>query len=169
MELILNDRLCRLLGLGERLARMSVREIKDIWRFASNGTPPCACCGDECDFGEDLFFLDQNDDMVAVCDHCSMTIMNVTNYARSGRYITWPNEPIERPAYTKRPIAKETRWEVWGRDNFTCKHCGSRKNLALDHIHPEVEGGSNNLENLQTLCHSCNSKKGRKIPLARHE
>ena len=62
----------------------------------------------------------------------------------------------------KTPIPSKIRWEIWERDNFTCQHCGKRKNLTIDHIHPESKGGTLDLSNLQTLCKSCNSKKGAK-------
>lgn len=52
------------------------------------------------------------------------------------------------------------RWQVWERDNFTCGHCGSRKNLSIDHVQPESKGGTLELDNLQTLCKPCNSRKG---------
>ncbi len=57
-------------------------------------------------------------------------------------------------------ISPEVRWKTWERDNFTCLHCGTRKNLTIDHICPESIGGGLELINLQTLCKSCNSKKG---------
>lgn len=63
-------------------------------------------------------------------------------------------------ASKKIPIPSEIRWTVWERDNFTCKHCGSRKNLTIDHIHPESKGGKATIENCQTLCKKCNSRKG---------
>lgn len=62
--------------------------------------------------------------------------------------------------YKKVNIPSDVRWSVWERDNFTCKHCGSRKNLSIDHIVPESKGGETTIENCQTLCKSCNSKKG---------
>lgn len=65
--------------------------------------------------------------------------------------------------YQKTPIPNDIRWEVWKRDNFTCQHCGKRKYLTIDHIYPESKGGKTELSNLQTLCKSCNSKKGTKI------
>jgi len=60
----------------------------------------------------------------------------------------------------KIPIPNHFKWLVWERDNFTCKHCGSRKNLSVDHIIPESKGGQLTMENAQTLCRSCNSRKG---------
>lgn len=44
-----------------------------------------------------------------------------------------------------------------------CKHCGTSENLCVDHITPVSMGGGNEIENLQCLCRSCNSKKGAKF------
>lgn len=63
-------------------------------------------------------------------------------------------------SYQKQPIPNDLRWAVWERDNFTCRDCGTRKNLTIDHIYPESRGGELTMENAQTLCKSCNSKKG---------
>ena len=51
------------------------------------------------------------------------------------------------------------RWDVWERDNFTCQWCGVRRDLSVDHIVPRSKLGATTLDNLQTLCRSCNSKK----------
>ena len=48
------------------------------------------------------------------------------------------------------------------RDGFHCQHCGATSDLTIDHITPLVRGGSNELDNLQFLCKSCNSRKGDK-------
>lgn len=36
--------------------------------------------------------------------------------------------------------------------------------MTQDHIMPKSRGGSNSLENLQTMCSRCNQSKGNKIP-----
>jgi len=46
------------------------------------------------------------------------------------------------------------------RDGYMCRHCGVVSGLAIDHIIPLSKGGSDDLENLQFLCKSCNSSKG---------
>ncbi len=66
----------------------------------------------------------------------------------------------QREFYTKQRIPDKLRWEIWERDNFTCQHCESRRMLTIDHIRSEWKGGTLDKENLQTLCRSCNSKKG---------
>lgn len=95
------------------------------------------------------------------CEHCQLMIQSYG-----------PMPPIEdlRRAlgiieaqgnkYTKRAIPDSIRWEVWERDNFTCRVCGARRYLTIDHIVPESLGGGLDLDNLQTLCNSCNSRKG---------
>lgn len=71
-----------------------------------------------------------------------------------------PITESQLPQKTKVPIPPELRWEVWERDNFNCQICGRRRNLTVDHIVPESKGGKLELDNLQTLCKSCNSRKG---------
>lgn len=70
---------------------------------------------------------------------------------------------VQEERYQKVKIPSSIRWQVWERDNFTCKQCGTRANLSVDHIVPESKGGSLNLDNLQTLCKKCNSSKGMKV------
>lgn len=51
------------------------------------------------------------------------------------------------------------KWKVFKQDGFKCKTCGVDENLEVDHIKPVSKGGSNKLENLQTLCRRCNAHK----------
>lgn len=40
------------------------------------------------------------------------------------------------------------------------RHCGTRNHLSIDHIEPFSRGGAHHESNFQTLCRSCNSRKG---------
>lgn len=54
------------------------------------------------------------------------------------------------------------RFMVLKRDNFRCVLCGrssEKCSLEIDHIFPISKGGTNKLNNLQTLCHECNCGK----------
>jgi hypothetical protein len=46
------------------------------------------------------------------------------------------------------------------RDGCQCKVCGSIESLTLDHVLPLSRGGTDEPDNLQILCRSCNSRKG---------
>lgn len=57
-------------------------------------------------------------------------------------------------------VGAAMRWEVFRRDGYACVRCGSLSDLTADHIVPRSRGGPATLDNLQTLCRSCNSTKG---------
>lgn len=59
-------------------------------------------------------------------------------------------------------VSKNKRAFVYERDGFRCLKCGQDdvRYLTIDHIFPKAYGGKNNVDNLQTLCQHCNSKKG---------
>lgn len=50
---------------------------------------------------------------------------------------------------------------VLHRDGYKCRHCGATDVLRLvaDHVVSRRNGGSHHPDNLQCLCHSCNSRK----------
>ena len=66
-------------------------------------------------------------------------------------------------------INDSTRFEVFKRDGYRCKICGMSPEtnpevtLHLDHIIPVALGGTSVIENLQTLCSSCNMGKKAKL------
>lgn len=45
-----------------------------------------------------------------------------------------------------------------------CATCGATEDLVCDHIVPLTWGGTNDPENLQILCWSCNVRKGEMLP-----
>lgn len=53
--------------------------------------------------------------------------------------------------------------ECLTRDLFKCQTCGvlvmGKGEAHVDHIVPKVDGGTDDMENLQTLCRSCHSRK----------
>ena len=57
-------------------------------------------------------------------------------------------------------IPKAVRDAVLKRDNYRCVKCGSTQNLEIDHKVSLADGGTNHIDNLQTLCQDCNRRKG---------
>ncbi|OIO51485.1 MAG: hypothetical protein AUJ45_00520 [Parcubacteria group bacterium CG1_02_50_68] len=70
---------------------------------------------------------------------------------------------------TRETIPLNVRWKVLKKDNYTCVKCGqspAKSNdieLEIDHILPVAKGGTNDIENLQTLCRKCNQGKKDKM------
>ena len=62
-------------------------------------------------------------------------------------------------------VSNKMRFSIYERDGYRCCMCGrrGRDNLEVDHIIPIAKGGKSTYDNLQTLCHRCNVKKGDKI------
>lgn len=60
------------------------------------------------------------------------------------------------------PVPKRLRFEILRRDNHACRYCGATAptaTLTVDHVIPEVLGGTNEPSNLVTACEPCNSGK----------
>ena len=73
---------------------------------------------------------------------------------------TW----LLNPYRTQRPIIDQaTRELVFERDDNMCLSCGATEQLSLDHVYPYSLGGTDDEGNLQTLCVSCNSRKGASV------
>ena len=70
-------------------------------------------------------------------------------------------------ALSKRAIRADipltTRREVFAHDGWACVYCGSKRRLELDHIQPISKGGTDDRCNLQTLCRTCNRRKGANV------
>lgn len=70
-------------------------------------------------------------------------------------------EHLSKVCYGRR-ILKKDREFILKRDG-ACLKCNTTKKLTIDHIVPICKGGSNEINNLQTLCLKCNSDKDDKI------
>ncbi len=60
-------------------------------------------------------------------------------------------------------VTNKLRLDIYKRNHNRCVKCGSMMNLEIDHIKPISKGGKSTIDNLQTLCHSCNVKKSNLI------
>lgn len=70
---------------------------------------------------------------------------------------TYENRRKDANYEISKPMIREM---VFSKDGRKCVQCGNKQKLTIDHILPVKLGGDNSLTNLQTLCKSCNSKKG---------
>lgn len=82
------------------------------------------------------------------------------------------NHAATRPAakrYERQRRRKQTisgrhtaeQWaEVLARYNYQCLCCGSMDNIQKDHVMPIAMDGTDNIDNLQPLCATCNNRKG---------
>jgi hypothetical protein len=63
-------------------------------------------------------------------------------------------------------IRPSVRFEIFKRDQFTCRYCGNKSPkaiLEIDHLHPLSAGGTDDPENLITACYECNRGKGARL------
>lgn len=67
-------------------------------------------------------------------------------------------------AYQRGPLynAENIKMYVRARDRYTCQYCGVRfpRQLEVDHIIPQSQGGPTTPDNLVASCHDCNQNKG---------
>lgn len=87
--------------------------------------------------------------------------MNRMRHARQQRTAYEQQRNTERAKMTD-----AIRVDVFRRDGYTCRFCGARPPavvLHVDHIVPVSRGGLTEMDNLQTLCASCNLGKGNRF------
>lgn len=98
----------------------------------------------------------------------SLLIGNMNNRRNTWLVISVLNGVREAPTLfdaraDERPrISDKVREEVYQRDGWKCRDCGRTDDLTVDHIWPYSRGGTNALDNLQTLCKPCNVSKNDK-------
>lgn len=62
---------------------------------------------------------------------------------------------------------KKIRPYVFSRDGYKCVKCGSKSKLHIHHIVHRKDGGSDEINNLQTLCNACHSEERFDEPIYR--
>lgn len=96
-------------------------------------------------------------EVVEVLDTCIRTVSRafpIPSVVRLGVYVRVPPKPL---ALSKRNVLK--------RDGHQCQYCGTKRGpFTIDHIEPRSQGGKDTWENLVCACHSCNNKKGDRVP-----
>lgn len=95
----------------------------------------------------------------------SLLIGNMNNQRTAWLVISVLNGIREAPTLfdalpSQRPhLSDKLRREVYQRDGWKCVRCGSADRLTVDHRWPHSRGGNTSLENLETLCNTCNLAK----------
>lgn len=104
-------------------------------------------------------------DALHLTRNSSLLVGNMNNHRTTWLVISVLNGIREAPDLfsalaDRRPvIPPQLRRQVYDRDEWACRQCGSKKSLVVDHNWPHIRGGNLSLENLQTLCESCNLSK----------
>ena len=71
---------------------------------------------------------------------------------------------FRRIPHQSRPLSRKN---ILIRDRYTCQFCSRifpASELTLDHIIPRSRGGHTDWDNLVACCHTCNSRKGDRLP-----
>ena len=90
-------------------------------------------------------------------------IIDQINQKYDGRYL---NDSIWQSIcrVERGRVSNKMRFAIYERDGHRCKKCGRRTDdLEVDHIFPISKGGKSTFDNLQTLCHHCNTMKSNTV------
>lgn len=94
-------------------------------------------------------------------NHCEEVAENVRRYRADypERMVVYTQRRRAREAGATGDFTAEQFTELCEKYDNRCLCCGETKKLTADHIIPLSKGGSNDIDNIQPLCQSCNSKK----------
>ena len=87
--------------------------------------------------------------------------VNITDkFCKDIKFTIGKRKTVKRKPAKRKHIPKAVRDAVMERDNYTCVYCASTNNPEIDHDEAHAKGGSDDGDNLQVLCRSCNRRKG---------
>lgn len=111
---------------------------------------------------------------IAKCNECGI-ILHIFNkrYCCGRDYllgnkveeITTVHTQIKSKKRYRRKIDDNTRSNVLKRDKDKCVVCGNNSRLHIHHKIPVSESGTDDLDNLETLCDLCHAEKHRDQPI----
>ncbi len=90
------------------------------------------------------------------------TVIDLTTFKQRGFLVPWHPTQAVLQKWPSRYISRDLRLQVLTRDRYQCVQCSQDSahiSLEIDHKIPVSQGGQSILENLQTLCISCNRMK----------
>jgi len=153
---------------------------KTLWQEANtncvwycNLKPKCDICGKESDKVIELK-INENDEGTCVCvfenRDCLRLAMNILFEQNPNIEYLWARsieykpvaKMIKNSIKQREPVGLSKRYAVMKRDGFQCVLCGATgvdAKLEIDHIVPVTAYGSNDIDNLRTLCFKCNRGK----------
>lgn len=127
-------------------------DVKDCTKKMCNCCFLCDC--DVYSFGEELDFH--------LCSECFVSLYFQLQKGLLKIEKEIVPEGYEKITVLRKIITEDERNEIFDRDKWKCVFCGDSNDLQIDHIIPFSKGGTTEDNNLQTLCKSCNVKKGNK-------
>ncbi|MGH9891559.1 MAG: HNH endonuclease [bacterium] len=94
-------------------------------------------------------------------------VYRATDRAATARYQELLQDALSGIRSDHRLASRAQRRRILERDNWTCQLCGvyraDGRELDIDHREPYSLGGKTDDENLQTLCATCNRRKGGRL------
>lgn len=97
--------------------------------------------------------------------HCSLCHAMKQDQRREKNSGHWhaaiqENYRVRQMGRTDEIVTPAQREELFALAENRCAKCGSDKDLETDHVVPLAMGGKHHIDNLQVLCHTCNTSKG---------
>ena len=100
------------------------------------------------------------DKIITFITKASRTFNITDKFWKDIKFTIGKRKRAKRKPAKRKHIPKAVRDAVMERDNYTCVYCGSTNNPELDHNEAHANNGSDEIDNLQVLCKSCNRRKG---------